>query len=391
MPSCDERWQVAITCSTIVGREPFGRLVHDQQLRVREQGAADREHLLLAARELRGADPLALGEAREELVDGARRPAARARGADHLQVLVGRERLEETPALRHVRDARLRDLVRRPAQQLLPAKRTDPRADGGATPMTRCRASSCPCRCGRSPRRPRRPSRARRPRAPARCRRTRRGPRSRAAPRSTRVLLVEAAAEVDVVHHLVGPDLGRRALDDLAAVVHHRHVARRRSARRPCRARSGSASRPRAGRAAAPSAARALRARGRRRARRASSAAARRRSPCRPRAGAARRGRGPARASAILCPSQTRSAAARARARVLAVAATRRRGRSRPPSCPTMARKMLSSTDRPGKSRVFWYVRASPSFGRTRAGRASRPAPSPRSSPSSAGSRRRRG
>ena len=43
--------------------------------------------------------------------------------------------------------------------------------------------------------------------------------------RSRLVALVEAAAEIDVVHHLVAADLGRRALDDLAAVVHHRDVA----------------------------------------------------------------------------------------------------------------------------------------------------------------------
>ena len=57
-------------------------------------------------------------------------------------------------------------------------------------------------------------------------------------------LMREPAAEVDVVHHLVAADLVRRAFDDLLAVVHHRHVLRRRAARCPCRARSGSASRP---------------------------------------------------------------------------------------------------------------------------------------------------
>src|SRR5262245_18523075 len=49
--------------------EALGGLVHDQQLRVQHQGAADREHLLLSARELRSAVPLSLGEAWEELVD----------------------------------------------------------------------------------------------------------------------------------------------------------------------------------------------------------------------------------------------------------------------------------------------------------------------------------
>src|SRR5207249_5057674 len=38
--------------------KPFGRLVHDQQLRIRQERATDREHLLLPARELRAAVPL---------------------------------------------------------------------------------------------------------------------------------------------------------------------------------------------------------------------------------------------------------------------------------------------------------------------------------------------
>ena len=57
-------------------REALGRLVHDQEQRVRQQRAPDGEHLLLAARELRAAVPLALGEAREEVVDGVDRPVA---------------------------------------------------------------------------------------------------------------------------------------------------------------------------------------------------------------------------------------------------------------------------------------------------------------------------
>ena len=36
-------------------REPLGRLVHDQELRVRQQRASDRQHLLLATGELRAA------------------------------------------------------------------------------------------------------------------------------------------------------------------------------------------------------------------------------------------------------------------------------------------------------------------------------------------------
>src|SRR4051794_7805864 len=100
-------------------REPFGRFVHDQKLRIREQRAPDREHLLLAARELRAAVSAALAETREELVDLRRRPPLRtAARRDHAQVLVDRERREQAAALRHVREPQLRDLVRRHADEL---------------------------------------------------------------------------------------------------------------------------------------------------------------------------------------------------------------------------------------------------------------------------------
>ena len=99
-------------------REPLGRLVHDQERRVREQRARDREHLLLAAGELRAAVSLALAEAREELVRALDRPALRAAArAEHAEMLVDRERREEAPSLRHVADAELRDLVRRLARR----------------------------------------------------------------------------------------------------------------------------------------------------------------------------------------------------------------------------------------------------------------------------------
>src|SRR5437016_829281 len=49
-------------------REPLGRLIHDQELRVEQQRATDCEHLLLTSGELRSAVPLPLGKARKELV-----------------------------------------------------------------------------------------------------------------------------------------------------------------------------------------------------------------------------------------------------------------------------------------------------------------------------------
>ena len=66
-------------------REPLGGLVEEEDARVGEQRAADRDHLLLAARELVAAVPAPLLQAREQLVDGVERPldrsARRSRGA----------------------------------------------------------------------------------------------------------------------------------------------------------------------------------------------------------------------------------------------------------------------------------------------------------------------
>src|SRR4029077_3613164 len=61
----DDRW-----------RESLRGLVHDQQARVREKGAPDREHLLLAARELCTAVLPPRAECREELVHGGGGPPA---------------------------------------------------------------------------------------------------------------------------------------------------------------------------------------------------------------------------------------------------------------------------------------------------------------------------
>src|SRR5213592_4295891 len=57
-------------------RESLERLVEEEQLRVEDERARDREHLLLAARQLVAEVGLSLLEAREHLVDAARRPRA---------------------------------------------------------------------------------------------------------------------------------------------------------------------------------------------------------------------------------------------------------------------------------------------------------------------------
>ena len=97
-------------------REPFGGLVHHQQARLEQQGAADRQHLLLAAGKLRAAMALALCQPREHGIDALHVTPPRCHEA---QRLVHRERGPHAPPLRDVGDAGASDLVRREAEDLL--------------------------------------------------------------------------------------------------------------------------------------------------------------------------------------------------------------------------------------------------------------------------------
>jgi hypothetical protein len=114
-------------------REALGRLVHDEQARVEQQRPRDSEHLLLAAGKLGTAVLLALGEARERLVDALDGPRVRlCSRAAQPQVLVHRQRRPDAPPLRHVADALAcdpfggRPRISSPASRTLPARRTRP-------------------------------------------------------------------------------------------------------------------------------------------------------------------------------------------------------------------------------------------------------------------------
>src|SRR5215472_13630337 len=84
------------------GREPLGRLVHDQAIRVGHEPAADGQHLLLAARKRPGALAASFAQAREQRVNALHIPAATVETAlgDH-EVLLDAERGKDAPALRH--------------------------------------------------------------------------------------------------------------------------------------------------------------------------------------------------------------------------------------------------------------------------------------------------
>src|SRR5215470_1433752 len=119
-------------------REAERRLVHDQEPRLRDQRARDREHLLLTARERAGELAAALAQAweqPEDLVDarGERRPVAPDERA-HLEILVDGQRREQLSAFRNPRHPELVDAMRRhavngPALELDRAARFDEAED----------------------------------------------------------------------------------------------------------------------------------------------------------------------------------------------------------------------------------------------------------------------
>ena len=103
-------------------RQAHGRLVEQDQLGARHEGAAHREHLLLAAREAARSLALALGQHGKERVHALEALAVvrprRGQERAHLQIVGHGELREEPPALGHVRDAVGDDVIRRMPGQL---------------------------------------------------------------------------------------------------------------------------------------------------------------------------------------------------------------------------------------------------------------------------------
>ena len=111
---------VPSTSCTIGRRQPERRLVEHHQLRRAHQAAADRQHLLLAARQRAGRLPLRARPARGNIASTRSRfcvaPRARARQhRAHLEVFGNRQRRENLPALGHLADAEIADAMARPA------------------------------------------------------------------------------------------------------------------------------------------------------------------------------------------------------------------------------------------------------------------------------------
>ena len=176
--------------------EPHRRLVHQQQLRVRHQRAAHRDHLLLAARERSGQLLAPLVDAREELEDALEvlRRAAGAQVGAHLQVLEHRHRREETAVLGHDRHALLDPVVRRPLRHVLAGELDACRSAAARRRGSSSTSSTCRRRCRRAgrPARPGRPG-ARRPGGCGSGRSRCRSPRASAAGSAVRAHLVAVA------------------------------------------------------------------------------------------------------------------------------------------------------------------------------------------------------
>ena len=120
-PSSPRRTSISSTWATMTGARPFGRLVHDQQMRISQQRARDRKHLLLAARELATAVVLSFGEARKGLVDTFDAPGPAPDAGGEPQMLVHAERAPQPAALRNIADAETRDPCRRLVGDVLAA------------------------------------------------------------------------------------------------------------------------------------------------------------------------------------------------------------------------------------------------------------------------------
>ena len=133
-PRSASRVSISTTCSTMTGARPSVGSSITSSRGLTSSAAADRQHLLLAAGELGAAVAPALGQAREGLVDALDGPGPLGAVADQAQMLVHRERGPDAPALRHVADAAIGDLVGRQAEDLV-AGEPDAAARAGTSPV----------------------------------------------------------------------------------------------------------------------------------------------------------------------------------------------------------------------------------------------------------------
>src|SRR5262245_3124395 len=102
-------------------RQAFGRLVEQQQARIGGERTADRQHLLLAARQRAAALPPPLAQAREEIEYTFEGPGSRP--SHGREVLLDAQRAEDVALLRHPTDAERRPRLGRQGGDLAARQR----------------------------------------------------------------------------------------------------------------------------------------------------------------------------------------------------------------------------------------------------------------------------
>ena len=113
------------------GRQPHTGLVEEQQLRAGHERPADRQHLLLSARERPGQRIAALAQNREDSIDLFKRLVAfgsRPREGTQTQIVLDGQRSEDLAALGHLGDAQPDARFRRRAVDARALERDDARA-----------------------------------------------------------------------------------------------------------------------------------------------------------------------------------------------------------------------------------------------------------------------
>ena len=107
------------------------RLVQQDDLRIADQRASDRQHLLLAAGKVRAAAPAALGEPRKHVVDALDGPPIRRGDGRQLEIFGNAKASEDAPLLGHELHSAPGDLERWLAVNALAveADRSGPRSD----------------------------------------------------------------------------------------------------------------------------------------------------------------------------------------------------------------------------------------------------------------------
>src|SRR5690606_33573813 len=110
------------------GRQALGGLVAQQQAGAGPQDARQREHLLLAARQLRPGEFAPLAQPGERLVDPFQRPRVRSHDGRQNEVLLHRQRGEDASVVRDVAEAATAALVRAQGADVVPE---EPHCSGG--------------------------------------------------------------------------------------------------------------------------------------------------------------------------------------------------------------------------------------------------------------------